>query len=158
MYSIAVSDEQTTLALDHERLRSAVEGVLTAAEIGAAEVSIAIVDDPTIHELNRQYLEHDYPTDVLSFLLERDEERLEGEIVVSADTAARFAPKYGWRPEDELLLYVLHGSLHLVGYDDGTDEAAAEMRREERRHLERFGLTPHEETVEARDKRVEGRG
>ena len=68
------------------------------------------MDDRTIQQLNRQYLDHDEPTDVLSFLLEREAERLEGEIVVSRDTAACSAPAYGWTPADELLLYVIHGA------------------------------------------------
>ena len=63
-----------------------------------AEISIAIVDDQRMHALNRQYLQHDYPTDVLSFVLECDEaaKSLDGEIIASADYAAREAPRYGW--------------------------------------------------------------
>ena len=102
--------------------------VLSAAGLKEAEVSLAIVDDRTIQQLNRQYLDHDEPTDVLSFLLEREVGRLEGEIVVSRDTAASSAPAYGWTPADELLLYVIHGALHLVGFDDTTPDAAAENR------------------------------
>jgi probable rRNA maturation factor len=140
MNSIDVSDEQPIPAADHERLRAAVSAVLCGAGLEEAEVSLAIVDDATIHALNRQYLSHDEPTDVLSFLLEREAGRLEGEIVVSRETAAKSAPAYGWRAEDELLLYVIHGALHLVGFDDNTPDAAAEMRRREQHYLEQFGL------------------
>ena len=103
-------------------------------------VSVAVVDDPAIHRLNREFLQHDYPTDVLSFLLEREGDQLEGEVIVSSDTAVRSAAQYGWTPENELLLYVIHGTLHLVGYDDLQPELLAEMRRHEQHYLGHFGL------------------
>ena len=49
-----------------------------------------------------------------------DSDGLEGEVIVGAETALRTAPRYGWPPHDELLLYVVHGTLHLVGHDDRT--------------------------------------
>ena len=64
----------------------------------AVQVSIAVVDDPTIHELNRRFLQHDYPTDVLSFVLEQQDGRLEGEVIVSTDTAVAQAGEYGVQP------------------------------------------------------------
>ena len=91
MLTIEINNDQASLAVDEERLRQAVENVLRAGGIAAAEVSLAIVDDPTIHRLNVEFLQHDYPTDVLSFLLERRAIELEGEIIASADTAMRNA-------------------------------------------------------------------
>jgi probable rRNA maturation factor len=143
MFSIQFNNDQPTLVVDEARLRQAIEHVLAGAGIGSAEVSVAIVDDPTIHQLNAQFLNHDYPTDVLSFLLERSGNSLDGEIVASADTAIRNAAEYGWSPADDLLLYIIHGALHLVGFDDTTDEAEAAMRQAEAEHLARFGLRPH---------------
>lgn len=142
LISIEISDDSPASPEPHERLRAGLAAVLAGGGVKRADVSLAIVDDSTIHELNRQYLNHDEPTDVLSFLFEREGDRLEGEIVVSRDTAARSAPAYGWRVEDELLLYVIHGGLHLVGFDDTTPDAAAEMRRQEKHYLEPFGLQP----------------
>ncbi len=112
------------------------------AGLREAQVSLAIVDDSTIHRLNRQFLNHDYATDVLSFLIERSADRLEGEVIASTDTAIRSAAQYGWAPADELLLYVIHGTLHLVGYDDLSPGPLAEMRERERACLKRFGLEP----------------
>jgi probable rRNA maturation factor len=142
MIGIHVSDEQTALQIDSERLEAAVERILQDAGLREADVSLAIVDDPTIHQINRQFLQHDYPTDVLSFLLERSEDRLEGEVIASADTAIRSAAEFGWQPADELLLYVIHGTLHLVGYDDLAPQLLAEMRERERGYLKHFGLEP----------------
>jgi len=140
--AVEISNEQTAVEFDASTLRKAVERVLRDAGVSHGEVSIAVVDDATIHDLNARYLEHDWATDVLSFLLERDGSYLEGEIIVSAETAASSAERYGWRPQDELLLYVVHGTLHLLGYDDSTAEKLAEMRTMEQRCLEQFGLRP----------------
>ena len=61
----------------------------------------------------------------------------------AADTAIRNATQFGWPPADELLLYIIHGALHLVGFDDTTDELEAVMRTAESEQLALFGLKPH---------------
>jgi probable rRNA maturation factor len=139
---VHIADEQTRLPTDAVRLRDAIRGVLEEAGVTRAQISLALVDDPTIHDLNRRFLDHDEPTDVLAFTLERAEDHLHGEVVVSTDTAASSAPQYGWSAADELLLYVIHGALHLVGFDDRKPADLSEMRRRERDHLARFGLEP----------------
>jgi probable rRNA maturation factor len=132
---------EAAAAIDAERLESAVRLAFADSDYMWIEVSIAVVDDEMIHELNRQFLDHDYPTDVLSFALEDDPPRLEGEIVVSLDTAERCASEAGWSMDDELLLYVAHGALHLAGYGDKTPEDAAEMRAAEAELLAKLGVT-----------------
>ena len=72
---------------------------------------------------------------MLSFVLERGEGFLDGEVVVSAETALRTAPRFGWSAAEELLLYVIHGTLHLAGYDDATPEQQAAMRGRETEYL-----------------------
>lgn len=138
---IEIANEQQH-AVDENRLKKAARNVLAEVGIQRGEISIAIVDDARMHALNRQYLQHDYPTDVLSFVLEHDEvaKSLDGEIIASADYAAREAPRYGWTKDDELLLYVIHGCLHLVGHDDQTPEGLAAMRSAEAQHLAALGL------------------
>ena len=128
--------------VDEQRLMNAVRAVLHSAHVVRGEISLTIVNDARMQELNREHLEHDYPTDVLSFLLDHSYDRLDGEIIVSADYAAAEAAHYGWEMENELLLYVVHGALHLIGYDDTTPEAAAHMRAQERLQLATFGLSP----------------
>jgi probable rRNA maturation factor len=123
-------------------LKKAVRAILKDAGVQSSEISVAVVDDATMHALNRKHLDHDYPTDVLSFLLEHEGEHLEGEVIVSADYAAREAAIYGWTTDDELLLYAIHGTLHLVGYDDQEPAAKQRMRDRERHYLHAFGLTP----------------
>ncbi len=120
-YEIAIADRQQLLSIDGERLRRAITMILADAGATDAEISVALVDDATIHTLNRDYLGHDYPTDVISFPLNDAGAPLEGEIIVSTDTAARMAGQIGWPSADEVLLYVVHGALHLVGHDDLDD-------------------------------------
>jgi probable rRNA maturation factor len=141
-FTIEINADEQPHQLDRSRLRKAVRQVLDGAGIRSAEISIAVVTDARMHELNRQYLQHDYSTDVLSFVLDHDEESksLDGEIIVSADYASREAARYGWAADDELLLYVIHGCLHLVGLDDTTPEAKQAMHEAEAKYLGQFGL------------------
>jgi len=149
MIDVAVSNRQTRLAVDGDRLGEAVRAVMAGSTISRAEISVVVVDDPTIHDLNRRFLDHDWPTDVISFPLEQEDGYVEGEVVASADTALAEAPTYGWSGEDELLLYVIHGTLHLVGYDDATPEEKAEMQRRQREILAIFNLQSRDEEAAA---------
>lgn len=145
MITIHLANQQSTLPISESRLKRAVRWILEEAHFDEAQISLAVVDDPTIRRLNRQFLGRDHATDVLSFELECSERSLEAEVVVSADTARDSAPRVGWSAADELLLYVIHGALHLVGYDDQTPHDRARMRDRERAHLARFGLKPHDQ-------------
>ncbi|EAQ78661.1 rRNA maturation RNase YbeY [Blastopirellula marina] len=127
-----------------EAVRQAIAAVFAGESIEAYEVSVALVDDAEIHEVNRRFLQHDYPTDVVTFNLSADDDLLEGEIVISCQYAAAEAEKYQWPAKHETLLYVIHGALHLVGYDDHEDEDRLTMRRLERVYLEQVGLEPPE--------------
>lgn len=140
--TINLTIECTAVPADESRIRAAVERILTDAKIHSAQVGIAVLTDAAIRKLNKQYLNHDYATDAISFVLERNEVHLEGEIAVSAETAHREAARLGWAAADELLLYIVHGTLHLVGEDDTTEPRAAIMRRREREVLADFGLVP----------------
>lgn len=137
---IEISDEQQILWLDHRSLAAAIESVLRGEAIGEADISLAIIDDRRMHELNARYLNHDEPTDVLSFLLDSRPGYVEGEIIVSAETAIARAGEFGWSAADELLLYVIHGTLHLVGYDDHDPDDRAAMREQEKVYLELAGI------------------
>ncbi|MEN6404868.1 MAG: rRNA maturation RNase YbeY [Thermoguttaceae bacterium] len=135
MISISITNRQKKLPVDRRRMRLALRAILDDADIADAQLSVAVVDDPTIARLHDEFLNDPTPTDVLSFVLERSAGLLEGEVVASADTASRCAARYGNTPERELLLYVIHGALHLVGYDDTTPEQRAVMRKKEKKYL-----------------------
>lgn len=147
MIAIEINDRDNRATTIAPRIRQGIEFILSDAGIQQAEVSVAVVNDATIWQLNRQYLQHDYPTDVLSFLLARDDARLEGEIIVSVDTAAREAVEHGWSADNELLLYVVHGTLHLIGLNDSSDDERQYMRERERHVLAQLGIeTPESHT------------
>jgi probable rRNA maturation factor len=167
-YSIAIANRQRSMTVDRRTVRALARGVLALEQVAAAEISVAFVDDGEIHEINRNFLNHDFPTDVISFLLDVDSGNFEserpagripgtktrrkqsavelgvdrtirrgagkiidGEIVISTDTARRNAAALGTSPEHELALYLVHGLLHLCGYDDLTPREKRLMRRRE---------------------------
>jgi probable rRNA maturation factor len=148
MLKIHVTNEQSLVRVNTRRVRDGVRRTLEWERIADADVSVAVVDDAAIHALNRNYLKHDYPTDVLSFSLGekqagrgRRRQFIEGEVVVSAETAARRAADFGWHHTWELLLYVVHGTLHLCGFDDATPAGRRRMRTQEQTILRNWGLT-----------------
>ncbi|MCW8131620.1 MAG: rRNA maturation RNase YbeY [Planctomycetota bacterium] len=108
---------------------------------GSAAVSadVIVVIDEEIAELNQTHMRHDGPTDVLSFpMLEFDHEReafMLGEVVVSSETAQREAQARCLDPVEELSRYIVHGFLHLIGYDDDTEAHAREMEALQERVL-----------------------
>ena len=139
-YQIALLNQQSRHSVNERQLTEAATAVLRDSEFTSAAISLAVVDDGTIHELNQRHLQHDWPTDVLSFVLEDDGVHLEGEVILSADTAAAAADETGNSAAEEQLLYVIHGILHLVGYDDKSDADAQEMQAAEARYLHEFGV------------------
>ena len=130
--------------MDRKRLIRAAEKSLQVEQFGkSAEISIVLVDDERMQELNREYRKADRPTDVLAFSqLEGEpakapEDRVAlGDVVVSIDTAERQAAEQRHALENELDLLIIHGVLHLLGYDDETEADATEMRRHEKRILD----------------------
>ncbi len=108
-----------------EALRKTVSGVLRRLDAGPSEVYLVVTDDEVIRALNRDFLGKDRPTDVLSFpdgdVLPSGRTLL-GEIVVSLDTARRQAEDAGHDEVRELVELVLHGTLHLLGYDHADDQ------------------------------------
>ncbi|MFA6234487.1 MAG: rRNA maturation RNase YbeY [Bacteroidota bacterium] len=103
--------------------------VLRREQRQAGMISCALVGDAEIHELNRRFLKHDYPTDIITFPLEADP--IEAELVISAETARRQAKEYGVTMRDECARLAIHGVLHLCGYDDHTESERAAMKERE---------------------------
>jgi probable rRNA maturation factor len=138
-FHLALSNQQSRYAVDEHQIVEAARAVLQDSHYSSAVISLAVVDDATIHELNLRHLDHDWPTDVLSFVLEKRDRHLEGEVIISADTAAAAAEELGLSAETEQLLYMIHGMLHLVGYCDASEVEAQDMRAAESRYLRLFG-------------------
>lgn len=131
------------LPLKSTRIAAALRQVLARHDVRAAALSIALVDDATMSELHGRYMNLPEPTDVLTFdLSDEDSEGLDGEIVVCVDVAAREAAGRGHSLADEVLLYAVHGCLHLLGFDDLTEEDSARMHAREDALLTELGIGP----------------
>jgi probable rRNA maturation factor len=120
-------------------LRKVARRILSVSGCPDAELSILIVDDEQIRALNRDYLQRDKPTNVISFSMQEGagggiNPLMLGDVVISADTAARDASEAGIPFESELHFLLLHGILHLLGYDHerGTEADALKMEERER--------------------------
>ena len=131
----AASAERFSRDLDRLARRAARE------RRGPVRLSVALLSDAEIARLNRRWLGHRGPTDVISFALSPPGRRgLEGELAVGVETARREAASRGHAAYDELMLYVAHGILHLLGHDDAEPAGRARMRRAERAWLAGLGL------------------
>lgn len=157
MYEIEISNQQDSLPIEESMILNVAQTVFEIEQVVAAKLSIVFVDNPTMRELNVRHLDHDYDTDVLSFLLDCYEDEsaavdsklrgtgksLEGEVIISADMACQCAGEFDWSSENELVLYLVHGLLHLVGYDDLSESERELMRSRERSILKTWNLSPH---------------
>ncbi len=116
-------------------------GALVGVDL--SRVSLAVVSDPEMAQMHEQYKNVSGTTDVLTFDL-RDEadEPVEGDIVLCFDEASRQAAARGHALSHELLLYAVHGLLHLLGYDDHNADDAAAMHAREDELLKQIGLQP----------------
>lgn len=136
---IRIANRQKRTKIDSRRIRGNVIRLLRLIGCAEKEISISFVDDEAIRLLNRQYLRLDKPTNVLSFSLEEGEcgkvnPGLLGDIVISVDTALRDAKQGGFTLEEEILFLIIHGLLHLTGYEHvGTSRAnALKMKKREK--------------------------
>ncbi|MCH7812605.1 MAG: rRNA maturation RNase YbeY [Planctomycetes bacterium] len=146
-YQIELTARTATADCGTDRLGPLLELALRRHDCRQARLSCALVDDPEIARLNEQYLGHQGPTDVLSFdLSEPGQPGLEGEIVVSVETARREAEKRNHDVAAEVALYCLHGALHLLGYDDAQPDQARRMHETEDELLVAAGIGPVYET------------
>jgi probable rRNA maturation factor len=123
--------------IDTEALEPLIWNVVAGEGAEAVYVGVILADHETVLDLNRTYLQHDYLTDVLSFDLSETEDAsvVEGEVYVDLDTAFERHEEFGVSFEEEVRRYVVHGLLHLLGYDDGTPEGKAAMHALEDKYL-----------------------
>jgi len=137
---IEIANRQDAHKINRPLLRRVLSHTMRGAGLSGT-LSLAVVDEARMAELNRRYLGRLEPTDVLSFPLQDETSGPLGEIVVCADTAAKESARRRRSFDAELALYAVHGLLHLAGYDDTTEEQRTRMRRREREILSKFGLS-----------------
>ena len=141
----AIANKQNNLKIDRPQLRRTVSHVLKAQDLTDACVSVVIVDDTLMSELNERFHDVAGPTDVLSFDLadtpsENAQAALDCEIVINADRALQVAAAADGQPLAELHLYLVHGLLHQLGYDDNAAAPARRIHAREDELLQALGL------------------
>ena len=135
---IWIKNLQKPIPLDLRELRRIAKRILTEAALPDAELSISFVDDGQIQELNRLYLGRDKPTNVLAFSMGEGafasvNPQLLGDVIVSVDTARRQSNRFGLNGMEMIILLMIHGILHLLGYEhEGTKKGAAEMVKKQK--------------------------
>ena len=140
---VEVVSRQRKMPIDCERWRAFTEKALKVAPANGEAVTVAFVSDRIMRKLNRRWREKRGTTDVLSFPAAQDEfEKVEGaslgDVVISVEQAARQAREHGLEFDEEVAQLILHGLLHLCGYDHERDDG--EMNRLELRLRRRLGI------------------
>jgi len=127
---LEIIDLQKFQPIDKNKIKKIIKGVLKV-EKKDAELSIVFIDNKTIKQINRAFLGHNYATDVLSFTYDETsfKNNVNGEIVVSVEMASKLSRRYGYEVEGEIVLYLVHGLLHLLGYDDKRKKDAKKMHQ-----------------------------
>jgi probable rRNA maturation factor len=153
---VAVASHQRTRKINLRRLKQITRELLSELELEKAEIGICLVAAPEMTRLNETFLKHKGSTDVIAFdyldrvgqasslshsKIRKVRDRqdacptLHGEIFVCVDEAVRQARKFGTSWQSEVVRYLIHGILHLVGFDDSSAGAQRKMKREENRRL-----------------------
>jgi len=137
MIQVAVHNAHGTRRVEARRIRTIVRRLLTDEGRGRANVSLVFTGDALSRRMNRKFFAHDRATDVMSFPLEIGGD-IEGEIYVNLDKATRQARTYKVSLANETARLVIHGVLHLVGYDDVAAAAARRMKKREEFYVGRL--------------------
>ena len=135
-----IVDEDIAVDIDTARVQQAVQLACESRGFLEGTIGVRIATDASIRTLNAKHLGHDYATDVISFGYVAKEPEIEGELIVSIDTAIRQAAAIGWSADHELLLYIVHGTLHITGMDDHDDDDRAAMRAAEATVMTGLGI------------------
>lgn len=137
---VDISNNQSDLAINTDSLIPIVKEVLNLENKPCDEVAVHFVNQDKICSLHEEFFDDPSPTDCISFPMDQDENdpsdyRLLGDVFVCPKTAINYAAKNGGDPYEETTLYIVHGLLHLIGYDDILEEDIIEMRAAEHRHM-----------------------
>jgi probable rRNA maturation factor len=139
---VLIDNRQSSCGMPLKKIRRTVEVILGALDCPDGEISILIVDDPQIEKLNRRYLNRTGPTNVIAFSMREGEfshlsPQLLGDVVISTDTAAKEAQNSGMSMEQRFTELLVHGILHLFGYDhENSEPNARKMEKKSQELLE----------------------
>lgn len=138
--SVSVIRRRRRPGVSAARLVATARGLLSALDEAESDLTVSLVDDAEVRRLNRDYRGKDRPTDVLAFAMREGvrvagDEPMLGDVVISLDTAARQARRHGLSVEEEVRTLLIHGVLHLLGYDHERSPAAARKMKAMERQL-----------------------
>lgn len=133
MINIEIINNTEKKFIKFASIKKAVESAIIGENIKDADISIVLLDNDDIKAINEEYLQHDYPTDVISFPLES--EPLSGEIYIGLGVAEAQSREYKVSLTNELQRLAVHGTLHCIGYDDESDEQKAKMTELEEKYI-----------------------
>jgi probable rRNA maturation factor len=138
---VRIENLQTKLKVSPAWMRTICQKTFQIENIPRADLTVLLVSRQRMQAMNRKHLQHNYATDVLTFdLSDEGDEGLVGDIVISTDAALLNARRFDTQARYEVALYVVHGILHLWGYDDQTAPQRQEMRAAEQRILSKVQI------------------
>ncbi|MBM3248675.1 MAG: rRNA maturation RNase YbeY [Candidatus Omnitrophica bacterium] len=132
---------QNKIPIPNKKIQGKTKKILKLLNKVAVNLSVVFVNDNFIKKLNKEFLRKNQPTDVMAFDLKETKYPINsiiGEIVISTETAIRNSRIYKTNQSEELLLYIIHGVLHLCGFDDRTKEQIKRMRNQEQYILKKI--------------------
>jgi len=147
---VDIYNTQSDVALSTEKLPSIVKSVLSLEGKSSDEVAIYLVDQAEICRIHEEFFQDSSPTDCISFPMDQEEDEgyhILGEVFVCPKVAMDYTHLHGGCVAEEVTLYVVHGLLHLLGYDDLSPPLKAAMRRAEKRHLTHLKTEGHLLTI-----------
>ncbi len=127
-----------TPVLDYDHVRDWIVGVAAGCGYGVGELYYYFCSDEALLDINQRRLCHDFYTDIVTFPLTDSGDVISSEFCISLDRIAENCLNFGRSFESELLRVIIHGVLHLIGYDDHTDEERSRMREKEEECLRQF--------------------
>ncbi len=127
-----------TPVLDYDHVRDWIVGVAAGCGYGVGELYYYFCSDEALLDINQRRLGHDFYTDIVTFPLTDSGDVISSEFCISLDRIAENSLNFGRSFESELLRVIIHGVLHLIGYDDHTDEERSRMREKEEECLRQF--------------------
>ena len=135
---LTITSRSKAMRTPRKRISQLVDFIAVAENANFTEVDIAIVGKREIISINRDFLNRTEATDVISFDLSGPGENIVAEIIVCSDIAVQQAKRHGLTPQRELLLYITHGLLHVLGYDDTTPGKMRKMYSRQEKLLDEF--------------------
>ncbi len=126
--------ENSSFHLPEEKLLSTINQIYQDHQMSFEWINVILLNSDEHTTMNAQYLNHDYPTDILTFEFEEGE-KMNGELYLNVDVAQSNSTEYKVSLENELSRLIIHGSLHLTGQGDHSDEERRQMKVLEDRYL-----------------------